>query len=259
MMALSRIAKHISTINPFIWRLMWRYAGAAPLLLPHDKSYLALVHFAREPDGLFLDVGANNGISALSFRRLNKSYEILSLEPDPRHEKALRRVGRRIGGFEYRLTGAGRKRETLTFYTPRHKSVVLHTFTSTDKQQVLSAVRESFGPKVGDDTDVLAAEWPVVPIDELDLAPAIIKIDVEGHEADVLAGAEKTIERTRPFLMVEACQVGVAAFAEFCKRHDYLIFAYDIDKDAFRRLTLEDDARSADSNNVFLVPREKNR
>ena len=256
-MWLSRLARSLSTANPFIWGLMWRHAGKAPLLLPHDKSYLALVHFAQEPNGLFLDVGANNGISALSFRRLNKTYRILSLEPDPRHELALRRVARKIDRFEYRIIGAGRRRETRVFHTPRYKSVVLHTFTSTDRQQAMSAVRESFGPKVGDATQVSSAKWPIVPIDDLDLDPAIIKIDVEGLDADVLLGANKTVERARPFLMVEACHVGVTAFDRFCERHAYAIFAYDVDEAKFQRLSTEDDAWSVESNNVFLVPKEK--
>jgi hypothetical protein len=57
--------------------------SALPFLLPHDKSYRALRHFITlRPNGLFLDVGANDGISALSFRRFDKTYRILSLEPN---------------------------------------------------------------------------------------------------------------------------------------------------------------------------------
>lgn len=45
---------------------------------------------------------------------------------------------------------------------------------------------------------------PVVPIDDLRLSSCkLIKIDVEGMEADVLRGAADTIMRLRPFLFVE--------------------------------------------------------
>lgn len=44
----------------------------------------------------------------------------------------------------------------------------------------------------------------VVSIDELDIKPTIIKIHVEGTELDVLEGAIKTIEESRPIIMVFA-------------------------------------------------------
>jgi hypothetical protein len=40
-------------------------------------------------------------------------------------------------------------------------------------------------------------------VDRHGLAPDVVKIDVEGHEAKVLVGAERTIERFRPRLIVE--------------------------------------------------------
>ena len=38
---------------------------------------------------LFLDIGANDGISARSFRLFNKTTPIFSIEPNPCHEAAL--------------------------------------------------------------------------------------------------------------------------------------------------------------------------
>ena len=46
---------------------------------------------------------------------------------------------------------------------------------------------------------------PLAPLDGLALgAPSLIKIDVEGHEADVLEGAAKTLAETRPFVVFES-------------------------------------------------------
>lgn len=45
---------------------------------------------------------------------------------------------------------------------------------------------------------------PVMTVDALDLPHCkLIKIDVEGHEVDVLKGAEQTIRRLRPCLFIE--------------------------------------------------------
>jgi hypothetical protein len=44
----------------------------------------------------------------------------------------------------------------------------------------------------------------VVPLDDFAFEDvSLIKIDVEGHEREVIAGAELTIERSRPTLIVE--------------------------------------------------------
>src|SRR3954468_10990200 len=80
----------VAQLHPFSWKFAWEAVHRLPFLLPHDKSYNALKHFiAATPEGLFLDVGANDGISALSFRKFSKDYRILSLEPNRLLEPAL--------------------------------------------------------------------------------------------------------------------------------------------------------------------------
>ena len=90
--------------HPRLWKLAWDAIHRLPFLLPHDKSYRALRHFiALKPEGLFLDVGANDGISALSFRRFSKSYRILSLEPNALLEPALKKLKASDPNFTTRL------------------------------------------------------------------------------------------------------------------------------------------------------------
>ena len=49
-----------------------------------------------------------------------------------------------------------------------------------------------------------AGALPIYPLDSLDLdGLAVLKIDVEGHEADVLAGAFQTMRKWRPYIVAE--------------------------------------------------------
>ncbi len=54
---------------------------------------------------------------------------------------------------------------------------------------------------IGDDQKIF--DVAVVPIDNMELAPNFIKIDVEGCELKVLKGAAKTIEKFRPIMVIE--------------------------------------------------------
>ena len=49
-----------------------------------------------------------------------------------------------------------------------------------------------------------SVEVPARPLDDMDLPPiGFIKIDVEGHEEEVLKGAERQLKRDRPIYMIE--------------------------------------------------------
>src|SRR3954447_11792286 len=122
-------AARIAELHPYTWKLAWEAIHYLPFLLPHDKSYRAIRHFVGvKPSGLFLDVGANDGISALSFRRFSKDYEILSLEPNPLLENALKRLQARDAKFQYRMIGAGAEAGHFRFFVPTYHGIVLHTF-----------------------------------------------------------------------------------------------------------------------------------
>jgi FkbM family methyltransferase len=48
----------------------------------------------------------------------------------------------------------------------------------------------------------------VSTLDELDLAPSFIKVDVQGLESKVLIGGRQTLARHRPILLVEGIETG---------------------------------------------------
>src|SRR5262245_34578145 len=175
--------------HPYLWKFAWETIHRLPILLPHDKSYRALRHFiALKPEGLFLDIGANDGISALSFRRFSKNYRILSLEPNPLLEPKLKRLKKSDPHFDYRIVGAGSVRDRMKFFVPIYKNVVLHTFTSSNRDHILAAIGDSFGRGVAYTVEIEAFDCDIIPIDALNLDPTIIKIDVEGFNYAVLQG-----------------------------------------------------------------------
>ncbi len=231
---LARLAVHIAELHPYTWALAWLCVRNFSFLLPHDKSYYALRHFiALKPNGLFLDVGANDGISALSFRYFDKKYRILSLEPNRLLETSLKKIKARDVNFDYIMAGAGSQESVLQFHVPVYKGVVLHTSTSSSLEHTRSALAASFGKSVAARATIKLIEGSIIRIDDLEIEPTIIKIDAEGFNYDVLLGAAETIRRLRPFLIIEIELEEAEKVKDYFDRIQYRLIGYDVMLDNF--------------------------
>jgi FkbM family methyltransferase len=250
------VAKQAERV-PIAWSAAWWAAHRFSFLLPHDRSYFALRHFCLEKDGLFVDVGANSGISALSFRKLEPNYRIMSYEPNPRHTKALVRQRRRDSNFDFRAVGIANTSGELLFVTPSYQGVNLHTFTSANKSSLEAALIKAFGQSAQQKITFQTFRAPVVTLDSEKLVPAVLKIDVEGLEYQVLSGAQETIRRHRPFIMTEAVHTHWNAFNNFCREHNYCKLSYAPISDQFWEIGDSFEDQILESRNIFIVPEEK--
>src|SRR5438105_9508748 len=106
--------------RPFeAWRLSRRFHRG----FVHEPEFRLFSHFERSR-GLFIDVGANIGQSALSVRAVNRTCPIISFEPNPDMEFGLSRVRRLLGeSFQFRMHGLGAATETRTLHVPYVKGV----------------------------------------------------------------------------------------------------------------------------------------
>jgi hypothetical protein len=98
-------------------------------------------------------------------------------------------------------------------------------------------------------------------LDELNLKPGFIKIDVEGFDDQVLLGLRQTIIDNIPEIFIEYTLGEMESFEQFFNGLNYMFFIYDGKSDTFDLLS-EEVARkrwhdSALQVNLFCVPREK--
>jgi FkbM family methyltransferase len=200
-------------------------------LLPHDASYRGVQHLGLPARGLILDVGANDGISALSFRKLLPGNPIFSVEINRHHESALQRLKSRMHDFDYVLVGAGDAQEKLHLFTPVYHGILLHTFAGVDSIDVRSVLTDTFGKKVCDRCVLLEDDALVQPLDNLNLDPAFIKIDVEGMGNAVLRGLRRTIERSRPAIMIEVGPDEINELLAFLDGFGYVAMVYEMERD----------------------------
>jgi FkbM family methyltransferase len=201
-------AKVALTRSPILYDLARKPWAAARFAarIPHDRDYAAFGLFHR--DGPFLDVGANAGMSALSFRVYRRRGHIVCIEPNPFHERDLRFASRLARDCEFRLWAAGAEDGTMTLHVPVFRGVPLTTEASLHRSSVLNStsLRARLGGKMdsSEDFEVVERQVPVRRLDTLNLSPAYIKLDVQGSEYEALLGLRETVQRALPVVMVES-------------------------------------------------------
>lgn len=228
------------------WARRLRALGRYAARRPHDPDFAA---FRLLPgDGLFLDVGASIGQSALSFRLFNRDSPILSLEPLPSHRGDLSFVRRVIRGHGFLIAGAAEESSRAKLYVPMLGAYELPAESSLSRPDAMAVLERL--EREGSDRRRLSLKEVVVElrrIDDLGVEPSFVKIDVEGAELGVLRGMESTLERFRPVLMIERSE-RFDQVAKLLGDKEYLPFSYEPLSGKLREY------RGEETVNVFFLP-----
>jgi len=223
--------------QPFVWRML---NGSALAISPHEGNapwsvgwtcFLHRVwepHIEKllrsliEPGDAVMDIGANIGyFSASLSRAVGEKGRVWSFEPVPPTYRQLC-IGRETNGFAQMTTFPIALGNTTGEITIRFR-----------KDMMGSASAHLYR----DDPDTEAATVAMKRLDDLWAAgevglPKLIKIDVEGHERDVIAGALRLITAARPVVVFEYNVAAATAAgwnfmdlaAQFRKCGDYQFF-----------------------------------
>ena len=74
---------------------------------------------------------------------------------------------------------------------------------------------------------VIEKKINIVPLDEMNLCPGAIKIDVEGYEYEAIQGAVDTIKKYEPILMIEVNDRSFEKIKNLLNELNYSIFVYE--------------------------------
>jgi FkbM family methyltransferase len=173
---------------------------AAGLLLRGERRAIAWLTGKVEPEvqellarllrpgATFVDVGAGIGFfTVLAARRVGPSGSVVAFEPSPRHAASVR-ANAALNGLRNVLVV-----ERALSDAPRRAFL-----TDPDAPTGALADREQPGahPVEATSLDAFLQERP-------ELAPHVVKVDVEGHEDAVVRGMAATLALHRPHLVVE--------------------------------------------------------
>jgi len=166
------------------WQL-WAFGG-------YEKHFAELFGHLVRPGDRCVDVGANVGVHTVRLARLvGRDGEVIAIEPDP---DVVRRTRRNVV-----LNDLPNVRVISAAASERPGELRLYRPSAQDTNRARASLMRH--PYLTGAT----ATVPVVTLDDVcDGAPvALIKIDVEGHEAAVVRGAADTISRHAPSIVFE--------------------------------------------------------
>ncbi|MBV9279679.1 MAG: FkbM family methyltransferase [Chloroflexi bacterium] len=166
--------------------------GARLLIYPrHEASFVsglwefwlqdALVECLR-PGDIAWDVGAYIGYFSLLMRR--RSCSVLALEPDPDNRRRLERILEMNGATDVRVLPVAALEEV--------GAVRLGRIWTSPSAAAIDDAGEVVAPATT--LDAICAEFG---------PPRLVKLDVEGAEAEVLVGASRLLHEVRPLWLVE--------------------------------------------------------
>ena len=166
---------------PFEWWLRSKYERPEPELVHLDR--LAVRR------GVAIDAGANMGLYALRMAALFK--KVYAFEINAEISRDLKNCG--FSNVEVVDVGLSNRAGPRTLYTPvTGHGLPLHGWASLEPGNFPGTNQHLETPAM------------VRPLDEFGISDcALIKIDVEGHELQLLEGAVKTLERGRPVVLIE--------------------------------------------------------
>jgi FkbM family methyltransferase len=155
---------------------------------------------------LFLDL-----YSALMYKQ---KARIHTIEPNPLLAKGLAQRFARKPGICVHPVALGARPAVMTLYLPRYRGYRFYGLGSLDRREASEWLR----PRLyGYDDRYLELEQFTVQVTTLDLLaaehairPSIVKLDVQGFEAQAIEGGIEVLRRDEPILIIESGGPGSA-------------------------------------------------
>ncbi len=224
---LKKIARTLMTFFPFLKNLTYFIKRLLRTILNSsvEDDFNAIDLFPDDKDLLFLDIGANQGAAIDVFLKKNKNCKIYSFEPNPYvFKKVLSRFksNDRVQLFKF---GLGEKEGRFKLFVPIYRGYEfdgLGSLSSTFDDSWLSETILFYNKKF---LQIHEINCEIKRLDDLNLEPFFMKVDVEGFELEVFRGSETTIKKSQPIILMESNEKD-HAIMNFLGQFGYKLYRY---------------------------------
>jgi FkbM family methyltransferase len=173
----------------FMRQVLWRARGEWAFLEPADddrESYFLARAFGLSTNEVFVDCGAFDGDTLRAFlSRSNGEFtRYVAIEPDPTSFDTLEQF---VGSLPSKI---------------RERVDVLNCGVGAERGSVSFDATGGFGSKAANAGTISVRLVPINDLAQPETPVTFVKMDIEGAEADALAGGQSLIERDGPLLAV---------------------------------------------------------
>ena len=209
-----------SITHASIW---WNKKKLEPRLTNLFEKIIGQLNQKKE-DSYFYDVGANIGLYSWLCRKLSSNRKILAFEPDPKNFELLQmtKENSKIKNINLLNIALSNRMETVSFQQD----------TLTSATGMISDGQTPWIEKyLGQETNSIQVNTDYLDNKTFKRQDAsLIKIDVEGHELEVLRGGEKKLSQCKPLLLIESFPPNLDRVVNFLTKLGYKFWDSDLNK-----------------------------
>lgn len=179
--------------NFYLKNIQKKHASVNSILQSEKTYYLSLLKNIKKDKKVIFDVGANEGFISCFF--LEKKFKVIAIEPDRRNQKVLLARFENKAHFKLIKKGVSDEQKIAPFFIHKRNSS-LNTFSPKWKESIESKNQDDGFSEKQEFIELTTLDQII----EEEGIPSFIKIDVEGHELEVINGLNTKI----PLLSFEA-------------------------------------------------------
>ncbi len=205
----------LQTRLPFLQDLRYQFQFGLRALRQqtHDPDFDALGLLKKGKERVFLDIGSNRGEAIQS---MLIGYEgastIIGFEPNPLIFDKLQRTHGHRENVVLHECGLGDQPSRFSLFIPFYRQWMFDGLASFKREAAASWLVHrlwNFREKL---LTIREEVCTVKRLDDFQLAPDFIKIDVQGFELQVLQGGVETLRSHQPTLLIESIQPDLMDF-----------------------------------------------
>ena len=189
---------HKVALRPFTHASIWWKKQHLEPGISRLVSKIAKELDNQNDQGCFFDVGANVGLYSWEVRKVSPHRKILAFEPDPENIKLLEKTlnGANFENVEICKCALSNQLAEISFFQDTLTSAT-GCVGGKDKPWIEQYLKSSAN-------EIQVRTETLDSVVRQDRTPSLIKIDVEGHEIEVLQGSRNTLTKAKPLLIIES-------------------------------------------------------
>ena len=182
--------------NFYIYTLLRRIAPTVCKFIALEDGFDFLKRIKKtDEEFVAIDIGANDGTSIRMIKKYQSKVHIEAFDPITRPKFKLKNVN-------FHSVGLSNKVEKLEIYSPVVKGKVFSQYSSIYKKKLIHQITADMKLD-NNQVSIHINHINLQILDDFNFKPFFVKIDVEGAELAVLEGAQATISKYLPVLLIE--------------------------------------------------------